>query len=126
MLNNSEIVEPNLLKYKKEIDKILKLNNIEFECDYNFEANPELNSNLAYHCLIGTRARGGVVCHIKSSNSFGGAVLKTEKVEYLTQEGFSEEQADNESVWAEATSPELFVIMMAYPFHKDLIFEKKD
>jgi hypothetical protein len=123
MIDITQIKEKKLIDYKNEIDYILYINNIDFECDYNFEPNPELNSTLAYHCLIDKRARGGLVCHNKDSNSFGGAVLKTEKVEYLTKEGFSDEQTDKEPVWVKATSPKLFVTMMAFPFHEKLKFK---
>ena len=124
MVKNSTIKEKKLLKYKDQVNYYLLLNNIKFEYEYHHEPNPKLNSTVQYSCFVNNRARVGFICYCKDTKSFGGAVLKTEMEEYLSREGFDKKEVYNEPVWVAVDSPEMFVTIIAYPFHKDLIFEK--
>ena len=126
MIETTAIKEKKLVEYKNRIDYILYLNDIEFDCDYEPSEDPNLNSKLCYYCLIKNRGRAGEVCNQKDTDKFGGIVLKTDFVEYLEKEGFEPYQIEDEGVWMVADSPEIFVTLLAYPFHKELIFDKKD
>lgn len=122
-----EIVEPKLLEYKKEIDTLLMLNNIEFESEYFYEPNPEFNSSVQYTCVINNRQAGGLICHTRETDSFGGAVLRMREANHLEKEGFSENEIDREPIWLQAESPKIFIALLAYPTPcSQLKFEQSD
>ena len=114
----SKIKEPKLQEYKDYIDKILELNNLESKCMYSESTKKDENSMLSY--LIGTKF--GIVCHIKDTNKFGGAILKNHILEYHDKEGFSDEFInENVDTYSVVDNIQLFLPVMLYP--RELILE---
>jgi len=129
--NPLNIQEPQLLRYHNEIEHLFSLNNLEFDCEYDYEPNPALNSSVNYYVEINGILRSGFITHVKgktkkSRGKFGGAVIKPEMISYLEREGFSEEHIETKGeIFASAPSPQYFFAMLCIPILKDLIIENE-
>lgn len=115
-----QIKEPLLEKYHNLVIQCLMENDIPYEAEYSFEPNPSLNSIVSYTIEINDTARSGLI--VVSKGKFGGVICKTEKLNYLEKEGFSEDQIFDEPIFATAPCVMSFICMLALPIIKDLEF----
>ena len=118
-----EIQEPELKRRHQQVLDALISNNLNPEWEYSFEPDPNFNSSIHYSIEVKGQLRLGFFCVNKGQ--FAGAICKTEQVKYLQAEGFSEEQIEEEPIFAAATCPLSFVLLLALPVVNDLQFSEE-
>lgn len=116
-----EIKEPELKRRHEQVLENLIANKLFPECEYS-EGENGTNSVVHYYIEVNDQPRGGFIC--VNEGKFGGVICKTEKVTYLTKEGFDDEQINEEPVWAIAPCPMSFICMLAIPLIGQLQFSE--
>jgi len=115
--NPLNIKEPKLYEYYCELDLLFKLNNLEYEADYQEELDANFNSSIGYIVKIPNKSliQSGFITYVKKTDEFGGAIFKVGKMRHLEMEGFTEEQISEDKILATAKDVEFFFMMLLAP-----------